>query len=170
MQYYIFSLGNPGSQYERTRHNAGRITADAINYIFLENNLHIKLSKNDITLKYFVPDTYMNMSGEFIKRKIKNAREDARIIIIYDDIDIPMGEIKISFARSSGGHNGVQSVIDSLGHADFYRIRVGIGAKSNPHMLLQDYVMSKITDDEMMMLTLNVRDKVEMAIEEIVGK
>lgn len=160
MQFYISSLGNPGSEYSKTRHNAGRIAADAIDL----NSLHIE----GVTLHYIIPDSYMNLSGEYIKKKLKNAKDDSVFVLVYDDIDIPMGDIKISFARSSGGHNGVQSVIDALGTSDFYRIRVGIGAKTNPHMLLQDYVLSALSDAEILTLKTTVRDKVLDSVKEII--
>jgi PTH1 family peptidyl-tRNA hydrolase len=126
------------------------------------------LETDGLQVRYIVPDTYMNLSGEYIKKKLKNAKDDRVLILIYDDIDIAMGEVKISFARSSGGHNGVQSVIDALGTADFYRVRVGIGGKSNPNMLLQDYVLSLLSESEIVLLKTTVRDKVLDAVKEII--
>ena len=160
MQFYISSLGNPGAEYSKTRHNAGRISADAVCF----ENLDI----DKVQIHYIVPDTYMNLSGEYIKKKLKNAKDGHVLVLIYDDIDIAMGDVKISFARSSGGHNGVQSVIDALGTADFYRVRVGIGAKTHPEMLLQDYVLSQLKEDEILLLKTTVRDKVIESVKEII--
>jgi peptidyl-tRNA hydrolase, PTH1 family len=74
------------------------------------------------------------------------------VIIIYDDIDLDFGKIKISIDRSSGGHNGVQSVIDHIASKNFYRLRIGIGGKPHKEMLLQDYVLSKLSQEELTQL------------------
>ena len=125
MKLYCFPLGNPGEQYAKTRHNAARIATSGVNWKALEGK----------DIEYYRPDTFMNMSGEFVKKKLKNVNlEKAKIVIIYDDIDIALGEMKLSYDRSSGGHNGVQSVIDSMGTKEFFRIRIGIGAKTIPEL------------------------------------
>lgn len=153
---YVFSLGNPGKQYEKTRHNAGRIVCERI----INKNIFEKLEreflkyegekKRSVSIEYADPDTYMNESGKFIKNflKYKKDKDNAKVVIFYDDIDLPFAEVKKSFGRSAGGHNGVESVIKELGSKDFYRIRIGIGGKPHPEMLLQDYVLSKLTEDE----------------------
>lgn len=161
MKYYIFSLGNPDDKYAHTRHNAGRIVADEINFDVLENDLAAQL-------QYFVPDTYMNESGIFVAKKMRNAGEGTQVIIIYDDKDIPLGDVKVSWARSSGRHNGVESVIESLGTREFYRVRVGIGEKVNKEMLLQDYVLSKLTPEEEELLKTTAKEKAIQAIKDIV--
>ncbi len=120
--YYVFmkivvGLGNPGSEYENTRHNTGRILVPLIEK---------KLEDSKLKIKYITPDTFMNNSGPAVAKALtgKKALED--LIVIYDDIDLPLGKIKISFNRSSGGHNGVGSIIKSVKSQEFLRIRVGI--------------------------------------------
>ncbi len=157
MKLYCFPLGNPGEQYAKTRHNAARIATSGVNWKALEGK----------DIEYYRPDTFMNMSGEFVKKKLKNVNlEKAKIVIIYDDIDIALGEMKLSYDRSSGGHNGVQSVIDSMGTKEFFRIRIGIGAKTIPEMSLQDYVMSQLTADEIHTLK-GLADKIEKMLDQV---
>ena len=156
---YIFSLGNPGAEYKYTRHNAGRIVCDEI--------IKARLFEG---VKYFEPDTHMNLTGKYIKEKLRYAnKENLKIVIVYDDIDLAVGDIKLSFARSSGGHNGVESVIKELGTKDFYRLRIGIGGKPIKEMLLQDYVLSKLKEDEVKILK-NLKEKVIEKIKEIALK
>jgi PTH1 family peptidyl-tRNA hydrolase len=136
MNYYLFLLGNPGVDYAKTRHNAARIAFEDVD------------TNKFSTLKTFTPDTYMNESGDFIQEKKNYFKlENNNIIIAYDDKDLPLGDIKISYDRSSGKHNGVESVIKNIG-PDFWRIRIGIGEKDNPNMVLADYVLSKFSDEE----------------------
>ncbi|MCE9585070.1 aminoacyl-tRNA hydrolase [Candidatus Nomurabacteria bacterium] len=111
----VVGLGNPGKEYENTRHNAGRIVVEIIEK---------KLS--DIKIKFITPDNFMNNSGKAVAPFIKTKKDLENLVVIYDDIDLPIGKIKISFNRSSGGHNGVGSIIKSLKSQEFLRIRVGI--------------------------------------------
>ena len=110
----IVGLGNPGTEYEKTRHNAGRIIVRMIE------------DKLDVKAKFLTPDTFMNNSGKAVAPLIKSKKDLADLIVIYDDIDLPIGKIKISFNRSSGGHNGLRSIIKSLKSEEFLRIRIGI--------------------------------------------
>jgi len=117
--YYVFmklvvGLGNPGAEYEKTRHNAGRIMVRMIEK---------KIEGNKI--KFLTPDNFMNNSGKAIAPLIKTKKDLKDLVIIYDDIDLPLGKIKISFNRSSGGHNGLNSVIKALKSEEFLRIRIG---------------------------------------------
>ena len=111
----VVGLGNPGVEYENTRHNTGRIVVR-----ILEKKLV------DSKIKFLTPDTFMNNSGKAVAPLVKSKKDLAQLIIIYDDIDLPLGKIKISFNRSSGGHNGVQSIIKAVKSEEFLRIRVGI--------------------------------------------
>ena len=113
----IVGLGNPGKKYEKTRHNAGRWAVD----IFQKKDL----GENILYLK---PDSFMNNSGPAIVVYVKkNGIEIKNILVIHDDVDIPVGEFRIQKGISSAGHNGVQSIIDALKTADFWRLRIGIG-------------------------------------------
>jgi PTH1 family peptidyl-tRNA hydrolase len=111
----VVGLGNPGEEYENTRHNTGRI---------LVNLIEKKLSDNKI--KFITPDTFMNNSGKEVAKFVKSKKDLTQLVVIYDDIDLPLGKMKISWNRSSGGHNGVGSIIKSLKSEEFLRIRVGI--------------------------------------------
>lgn len=110
----VVGLGNPGVEYEKTRHNAGRILAGMIEK---------KLTGNKI--KFLTPDTFMNNSGPAVAKALAGKKALKDLIVIYDDIDLPLGKIKISFNRSSGGHNGLGSVIKHLKSEEFLRIRIG---------------------------------------------
>ncbi|OGI45930.1 hypothetical protein A2121_00820 [Candidatus Nomurabacteria bacterium GWB1_40_6] len=113
----VVGLGNPGEEYENTRHNTGRILVGMIEKKFEDSKLKIK---------FLTPDTFMNNSGRAVVPLVKSKKDLAQLVIIYDDIDLPLGKIKISFNRSSGGHNGLGSVIKALKSQEFLRIRIGI--------------------------------------------
>ena len=169
---YIFSLGNPGAEYQHTRHNAGRIVCDEMISKNIFENIEIEAKKilnTNLSIKYFEPTTFMNNTGKYIREKMRNAKEGSIVVIIYDDIDLDLGDVKLSHGRSSGGHNGVQSVIDVLGTKDFYRVRIGIGGKPIKEMLLQDYVLSKLKQSEINLLKESV-EKVAEKIREIASK
>jgi PTH1 family peptidyl-tRNA hydrolase len=110
----VVGLGNPGAEYEKTRHNAGRIMVGMIEK---------KIEGNKI--KFLTPDNFMNNSGKAVAPLVKSKKDLKDLVVIYDDIDLPIGKIKISFNRSSGGHNGLGSVIKALKSEEFLRIRIG---------------------------------------------
>jgi PTH1 family peptidyl-tRNA hydrolase len=162
--FYIVPLGNPGSMYEYTRHNIGWLVLDqclaawglplAIKQTAsLARITSGRVGGNEVTVVY--PETYMNHSGRAVK-KIITSGELPRLIVVYDDVDLPFGTIKVATGRGSGGHNGVASVITEMGSKDFLRIRVGIapihdetGAAVRPHAdRLANYVLGKFTADE----------------------
>lgn len=116
----VVGLGNPGAEYEHTRHNAGRILVELI-----EKKIEGK------KIKFITPDTFMNNSGKAVKPFIKTKKDLENLVVVYDDIDLPLGKIKISFNRSSGGHNGLESIIRAVKSQEFVRIRVGL-APSTP--------------------------------------
>ncbi len=111
--YIIVGLGNPGEQYARTRHNTGRMCADFI-------------AEKVKSVKVLTPDTFMNHSGKFVAKHVKSKKAAERLIVIYDDLDLPLGRFKISYNRSSGGHRGVESIIKALKTEAFIRVRIGI--------------------------------------------
>ena len=135
----VVGLGNPGEEYENTRHNTGWIMLDFIlgKKIDWEKSsgtkaLFYKDSIGNKPVEYLKPTTFMNNSGvaiSYVKDKHKLNLKD--IVIIYDDVDLPIGTMKISFNKSSGGHNGLESVIKKLKSKEFLRIRIGI-SPSNP--------------------------------------
>ncbi len=115
--YTVVGLGNPGEEYSRTRHNVGRMAADAVEQ---------KVEK----IKVLAPDTFMNRSGSFVAKYIKSKKAAEKLILIHDDLDLPLGKIKISYNRSSGGHKGVESVVRALKTEEFVRIRIGISVST----------------------------------------
>jgi PTH1 family peptidyl-tRNA hydrolase len=111
----VVGLGNPGDKYAKTRHNTGRIMVSLIELKFSESKI-----------KFLTPDTFMNKSGLAVAKLVKTKKDLENLIVIYDDVDLPLGKIKISYNRSSGGHNGVGSIIKALKSEEFLRIRIGI--------------------------------------------
>jgi PTH1 family peptidyl-tRNA hydrolase len=114
----VVGLGNPGEEYENTRHNTGRILVGLIEKKWADFS--------NLKVKFITPDTFMNNSGKAVVPLVKNKKDLKDLVVIYDDIDLPIGKMKISFNRSSGGHNGVGSIIKSLKSEEFLRIRIGI--------------------------------------------
>jgi PTH1 family peptidyl-tRNA hydrolase len=122
----VVGLGNPGKEYENTRHNTGRILVGMIEKKLEDKPLLPKASAGQGKIKFVTPDTFMNNSGPAVAKALVDKKALKDLIIIYDDIDLPLGKMKISFNRSSGGHNGLGSIIKSLKSEEFLRIRVGI--------------------------------------------
>lgn len=124
----IIGLGNPTKKHEGDRHNVGfqvlDVYAEHMGISFSEKSAFDALVGISGELLLVKPMTYMNDSGLCVKKMFRQYKELP--VVIYDDIDIPLGEIRCSFARGAGGHNGVQSIIDHLGTKDFFRVRVGV--------------------------------------------
>ncbi len=133
MNYVIVGLGNPGNEYDRTRHNAGRMAVE----LFAKKNdvsewredkkanaLVAKVEKNALVL----PNTFMNKSGSAVAKYVKSIKAAKNMVVVYDDLDLPLGRIKISFARSSGGHNGLKSVARAVKTDEFIRVRIGVSS------------------------------------------
>lgn len=139
MTWVIVGLGNPGEEYENTRHNTGRM---ALEYFAQSGNFSdwkddsrakARISRGAIgkVLAVLVaPDTFMNKSGSAVAKFVKSAKAAERMIVIYDDLDLPLGKIKISFDRGSGGHKGVESIQRAVKTKKFVRIRVGVSPES----------------------------------------
>lgn len=163
--YLIVGLGNPGRDYAGTRHNVG---FDAIDYLAEKNNVKLnKMKFNAVYGEYtlngekvilFKPLTFMNLSGDAVVQVVKFYKIPMEnIIVIYDDIDIGLGALRIRPHGSSGTHNGMKSVIYQLQSDKFKRIRIGIGNKPHPEMNLADFVLQKFSkkDREIIDDTLN---------------
>lgn len=132
--YYIVGLGNPGEKYVYTRHNIGWLALDAIcaatNLPFAQqqNSLSGRTADgqiNSVVVSVLYPETFMNNSGAAVKKFVPK-NELSKLVVLYDDIDLPLGKIKVSFGRGSGGHNGIESIIKNIGTKDFVRVRIGI--------------------------------------------
>ena len=147
----IVGLGNPGKEYENTRHNIGFMTLD--NYL---GNISWKNDKNAYTYKtkinnedvlFIKPTTFMNLSGIAVSHYVnyyKIALKD--ILIIQDDLDLDLGATRLKISSSSGGHNGIKSIIEHLNTKDFLRLKVGI---SKPNNDIIDFVLSKFNKEEL---------------------
>lgn len=135
MAYILVGLGNPGEEYETTRHNTGRIILEAF---YKECNgtewkkdakLNALVSKGkcgSTPVSFVFPETFMNNSGKSVAPLVTSAKKAEQLVVVHDDLDLPMGTIKISFNRGPGGHNGVFAIQKSLKTEAFVRLRVGI--------------------------------------------
>jgi len=134
MSYIFVGLGNPGEEYQNTRHNVGRIFlsyfAKEIGADFsYDKKINSQVAKGKvgkITVTLILPDTFMNNSGKALKDLIKNPKSVEKLMVIYDELDLPFGKNKISHNKSSGGHRGLESIIKSIKTKNFARIRIGI--------------------------------------------
>lgn len=163
--YIIAGLGNPGRQYAHTRHNVG---FDTIDVLAEKYNIKVENAKGRAltgsgriegqSVLLVKPLTFMNLSGESIRALTDFYKIDvtSQLIVIYDDISLPPGQLRIREKGSAGGHNGIKSIISHLGGQEFLRIKVGVGEKP-AGWDLADYVLSRFAEDD--------RKKVEEAIE-----
>ena len=154
--FIIAGLGNPTKEYEHTRHNVGFDTIDCIadQYgISINEKKHKALvgkgmieGQKVILLK---PQTFMNLSGESIRAALDFYKIDEKdeLIVIYDDISLPPGQLRIRKKGSAGGHNGIKNIIAHLGHDTFMRIKVGVGEKPTGYDLA-DYVLGHFSKDD----------------------
>jgi len=148
MPYYIVGLGNPGEQYEKTRHNTGRIVLEycreklSLSLWEFDKKIQARVSRGGIgkeKVLFIEPETFMNKSGISIRGLIANKKKAEKLIVVHDDLDLPIGTFKISFNMGTAGHRGVESLIKVLKTRCFVRIRVGIaptissGKTKKPH-------------------------------------
>ncbi len=133
--HYVVGLGNPGSEYESTRHNTGRIVL--AHFLRSHSFPDLVASKKyasliaegivgDEAVTVLMPETFMNKSGSAVAKLVTSSKKAKQLVVVYDDVDLPLGTVRVAFGRSSGGHNGVESIIRALKTKDFIRIRVGI--------------------------------------------
>jgi len=128
--FVIVGLGNPGEKYKDTRHNVGRMVVEEMSDDWQKDSVvkgikaQTSISGEDALL--ILPETYINKSGESARAVVPDRVSAEQLIVVYDDLAVSFGEIKVSFGKGSGGHNGVQNIIDQLGTKDFVRVRVGI--------------------------------------------
>ncbi len=156
-EWLIAGLGNPGLVYEKTRHNAGFMTMD-----YLAQQEHIEINKFKFKSYYadlsladtrcllLKPQTYMNNSGEAVVQAMQFYKIDiSHVIVVFDDISLAPGKLRIRRKGSAGGHNGIKSIIELTGSEDFARIKIGVGQKPNKNINLADWVLSKFTEQEL---------------------
>lgn len=173
----VIGLGNPGSEYEATRHNVGFMVADA-----LANRLRIRMKagkgdyligeKKDTRVKIIIikPLTYMNNSGTAVRDIVERFSLGLdQILIVVDDLYLPFGTLRLRASGSDGGHNGLYSIIYHLNSMDFSRLRCGIGQENKPEPAMADFVLSPFDDNEIPRLRAMVfraRDALILAAED----
>jgi len=171
-EWMIVGLGNPGREYEKTRHNVGfRVTdllaqqlktkIDRLKFKALTRQVNIGGKK----VLLVQPQTYMNVSGAAVSAlatfyKIK----PERILVIFDDISLPPGRLRIRADGSAGGHNGIKSIIQELGSQEFPRVKIGVGAKPHPEQDLADWVLSTFSSQEEKALSVSLKNAAEAAL------
>ena len=154
--YIIAGLGNPKKEYENTRHNIGFDVVDALakemGILLIEHKHKAIIGKGILAGEKVIlakPQTFMNLSGESIRQLIDYYKidEQTQLIIIYDDISLDVGQLRIRKKGSAGGHNGIKSILSHLGHDTFLRVKMGVGEKP-AHYDLADYVLGHFTQAE----------------------
>ena len=170
--WLIVGLGNPGREYEKTRHNAGFRALD-----FLADQLNVKVDK----LKYqglycqtaykgsklflLKPQTYMNLSGRSVLQLSAYFNiPPQRIIVMFDDISLEPGRLRVRANGSAGGHNGIKSIIQEVGSQEFPRVKIGVGAKPHPNFELADWVLSTFSAQEEKALAVSLENAAKAAL------
>ncbi len=172
--WLIVGLGNPGKEYERSRHNCGFRALD-----ILAGKLNTKVDKlkfqglytqttyNGTKLYLLKPQTYMNLSGKSVVQLSAFFKiPPQRIIVLFDDISLAPGRLRVRAEGSAGGHNGIKSIIQELGSQDFPRVKIGVGAKPNPDYDLADWVLGSFSalDEKAMAVSLENAGQAALAI------
>ena len=170
--WLIVGLGNPGKQYERTRHNVGFRAIDA-----LAQQLGCKIDKGKFQGLYgqtvyqgkklylLKPQTFMNLSGRSVLQlSAYYSIPPQRIIVLFDDISLEPGRLRVRADGSAGGHNGIKSVISELGSQEFPRVKIGVGAKPHPEQDLADWVLSSFSANEEKSLSASISAAADAAL------
>lgn len=165
----IIGLGNPGNKYKETRHNIGFMVIDElVNKNEWDMTSQRKL-KADSALEHLhsekvlllKPQTYMNLSGESVRAAVDFYQLDpSDLLVIYDDLDLPAGKIRLREKGGHGGHNGIRSIIDHLGTKEFKRLRIGIGRPTNS-MPIVNYVLEPFSTEQEENVKISVKEAVE---------
>jgi len=172
MKWVLAGLGNPGKEYRLTRHNAGRMFIERIakkfGVRFKKRSFYrfarVEYSENELIL--LLPETFMNLSGKGVSEFLKfNPFPISNLIVFFDDMDIPLGEIRIRKKGEGGTHKGLKSVISEISSSEFIRIRIGIGKSEGDRI---NYVLSPFTPDELILLE-KAFEKAEKALTLIIN-
>ena len=171
-EWIVAFLGNPGLKYNGTRHNAGFMAADA-----MEKKLGVRINKMrfkaltqtvDIgshKVLLMKPQTYMNLSGRSVLQlSAYFGIPPQRIIVMFDDISLEPGRLRVRAEGSAGGHNGIKSIIQELGSQDFPRVKIGVGAKPNPEYDLAAWVLSTFSASEEKALAVSLKNAADAAL------
>jgi len=170
--WLIVGLGNPGREYEKTRHNAGFRCIEKI-----AESLNVKIDKlkfqglycqtnyNGGKVFLLKPQTYMNLSGRSVLQLSAYFNiPPQRIIVLFDDISLEPGRLRIRANGSAGGHNGIKSIIQEVGSQEFPRVKIGVGAKPNPNFDLADWVLSTFSANEEKALEVSLENAAKAAL------
>ena len=170
--WLIVGLGNPGREYEKTRHNVGFRAIDR-----LADKLGCRIDKgkfqglygqamyNGVKVMLLKPQTYMNLSGRSVLQlSAYFSIPPQRIIVLFDDISLPPGRLRVRADGSAGGHNGIKSIIAELGSQDFPRVKIGVGGKAHPEQDLADHVLSSFSSLEEKALTVSLKNAADAAL------
>lgn len=154
--WLLVFLGNPGAKYERTRHNVGFMTGDA-----LSKNLNVKIDRikykalirqadiNGESVLLMKPQTYMNLSGSAVKEAMDFYKIPLdHVIVVSDDVSLPVGKLRVRRSGSAGGHNGLKDIIAKCGGDGFPRVKIGVGEKPHPDYDMADWVLSSFKGDD----------------------
>ncbi len=168
-EYIIAGLGNPGSRYENTRHNAGFKAVDLLaeeeGFEIKKVKFHALIADEMIAGKRCLimkPQTMMNLSGEAILQAAQYYNiPDENIIILYDDISLDIGKTRIRRKGSAGGHNGIKSIISCLGGEDFPRVKIGVDKKPNPEYDLASWVLGEFPKAKSEQLSSALKNSIE---------
>lgn len=157
----IVGLGNPGSRYENNRHNAGFLFVDFLKKqwelqdFLMEKRFNAEISRgrwNNVEIVLIKPQTFMNLSGDAVEKARNYYKIDLKdMLVVYDDVDLPLGEIRFREKGSAGTHNGMRSIVENLGTEDFPRLRIGIESRGKfapEQMDITDFVLNNFMADE----------------------
>lgn len=171
VDWLIVGLGNPGQKYANTRHNMGFLTVD-----LLAEQAGVKLNKVKFKSAYNIipfagskclvmkPQTYMNLSGEAVREAVQFYKIPAdRVLVIYDDVSLPVGKLRVRPTGSAGGHNGIKNIIAHLGTQEFPRIKIGTGAPSGGGAEMIDWVIGVPSQAEWKILVESFENAVKAA-------
>lgn len=166
--FYLIGLGNPGDEYKDSRHNTGKMAVDF---------LKAKNSSKQTKAKIIESEEFMNHSGKAVGKVVKNKKAAEKLIVVHDDLDLPLGVMKISFGKGTGGHRGLDSVVKAVKTKDFIRVRIGISPttpsgkikKPQGEERVLDFILKSFKPKEMLILK-KVLKKASEAIEVIVAE
>ncbi len=172
VEWLVVGLGNPGDKYENTRHNVGFLTIDQIaegqhvpvqklKYRALTNTVELGGAK----VLLMKPVTYMNLSGEAVGEAARFYKiPPDHVLVISDDVSLPLGKLRIRKGGSAGGHNGLKNIIQHLGTDQFPRVKIGVGEKPHPDYDMADWVLSKFAGEDLKAITAAI-EKAAQAVE-----
>ena len=156
LDWIVVFLGNPGDKYENTRHNVGFMTADALGEKLNKPIQRLKFKALTNVVEYggcrvllMKPTTYMNLSGEAVREACMfNKLPPERVLVVSDDVSLPVGKIRLRRNGTAGGHNGLRSIIGQLHSDQFPRLKIGVGAKPHPDYDMADWVLGRFSKED----------------------